>query len=129
MAPPQMVSRDAWLGERTAPLAEEKALASRRDALKASRRRLAMVRNYTECRFAGSYGEVGLLDLYAGRHQRMVTQFVFDSNLGRGSPGLHRRVRRATQTRRQGVSFPHGKASSNEHRNTVRAWEVLTETP
>ena len=108
MAPPQMVSRDAWLGARTAPLAEGKALTSRRDALKSSRRRLATVRNYTECRFVGPYGEVGLLDLYAGRRQRMVTQFVFDSNLGRGSPGLHRRVRPDAQTRHQGVSFPHG---------------------
>lgn len=86
MALPQIVSRDEWLAARKALLAEEKALTRRRDALNASRRRLPMVRIDKDYRFAGPDGAAGLLDLFDGRRQLIVTHFMFAPTWDEGCP-------------------------------------------
>ncbi|HEY1966526.1 MAG TPA: DUF899 domain-containing protein [Pseudonocardia sp.] len=77
MSLPEVVSRPEWLAARTRLLAMEKEQTKARDALSAERRRLPMVRVEKDYRFDGPDGEVGLLDLFAGRRQLMVSHFMF----------------------------------------------------
>jgi predicted dithiol-disulfide oxidoreductase (DUF899 family) len=72
MALPEVVSRDEWLAARTELLSKEKQLTKARDALSADRRRLPMVEITKDYRFEGPAGEVGLLELFEGRHQLVV---------------------------------------------------------
>ncbi|GAA2886433.1 DUF899 domain-containing protein [Pseudonocardia halophobica] len=78
MALPQVVSRDEWLAARRALLLREKELTRARDVLAADRRRLPMVRVEQDYRFTGPEGEVGLLDLFAGRSQLILQHFMYD---------------------------------------------------
>jgi predicted dithiol-disulfide oxidoreductase (DUF899 family) len=75
---PDVVSREQWLAARRDLLAKEKQLTHARDALNAERRRLPMVLVEKEYRFEGPDGEVGLADLFEGRHQLIVGHFMFD---------------------------------------------------
>lgn len=80
MQTPRIVDAATWQRERDALLVEEKRLTHELDALAARRRRLPMVAfsNYT---FQGPRGAVTLLDLFAGRTQLVIYQFM---NLGPG---------------------------------------------
>jgi predicted dithiol-disulfide oxidoreductase (DUF899 family) len=78
MSLPEVVSREEWLAARRDLLAKEKELTRARDALNADRRRLPMVLVDEDYRFEGPDGNVGLLDLFEGRHQLIVGHFMFD---------------------------------------------------
>ena len=78
MSLPDVVSREQWLAARRDLLAKEKELTHARDALNAERRQLPMVLVEKEYRFEGPDGEVGLADLFEGRHQLIVGHFMFD---------------------------------------------------
>ena len=86
MSLPQVVSRDVWVAARKELLAKEKELTRQRDALNTARRNLPMVRIEKDYRFTGPEGEVGLLDLFAGRHQLMVNHFMFGPTWDEGCP-------------------------------------------
>ena len=86
MSLPQIVNRDEWLAARAALLEQEKELTRRRDALSAERRRLPMVEITKDYRFTGPEGEVGLLDLFEGRKQLLVSHFMFDPEWEEGCP-------------------------------------------
>ncbi|HEY3896690.1 MAG TPA: DUF899 domain-containing protein [Pseudonocardiaceae bacterium] len=77
MSLPQVVSRDEWLAARKELLAEEKAMTRARDALNVKRRELPMVRIEKDYVLEGPAGKVGLLDLFDGRRQLMVSHFMF----------------------------------------------------
>ena len=74
---PEIVSREEWRAARVALLEKEKELTRARDALNAERRRLPMVEIDKGYRFEGPEGEVGLLDLFEGRHQLVVYHFMW----------------------------------------------------
>ena len=74
---PEVVPRETWLRARLDLLAREKELTRERDALNADRRRLPMVEVTTDYRFDGPGGEVGLLDLFEGRHQLIVQHVMY----------------------------------------------------
>ena len=78
MSLPEVVSNEEWLAARKALLVSEKELTRARDALSAARRRLPMVEVVKDYRFEGPDGQVGLIDLFEGRHQLIVGHFMFD---------------------------------------------------
>lgn len=78
MSLPEIVSREQWETARKDLLAREKELTRARDAVAAARRRLPMVLMDKDYRFEGPDGEVGLIDLFEGRHQLIVCHFMFD---------------------------------------------------
>jgi len=84
---PRIASREEWLAERLALLAEEKTLTRQRDALNARRRALPMVAVEADYRFTGPEGEVGLAGLFAGRRQLIVYHFMFHRDRGEGCEG------------------------------------------
>ncbi len=71
------VTREDWLKERMALLAEEKAFSRARDQLSAKRRELPRVA-VPDYAFQGSDGEVSLVELFDGRSQLIVYHFMFD---------------------------------------------------
>jgi predicted dithiol-disulfide oxidoreductase (DUF899 family) len=87
MSLPEIVQPDQWLAARRDLLTREKELTRLRDELNADRRRLPMVPITTNYRFTGPEGEVGLLDLFAGRRQLVVQHFMFDPAWEAGCPG------------------------------------------
>jgi predicted dithiol-disulfide oxidoreductase (DUF899 family) len=86
MTLPQVVSRDEWLVARKDLLAEEKALTRARDALNTKRRGLPMVKVEKEYVFDGPDGRATLHDLFEGRHQLVVSHFMFDPAWNDGCP-------------------------------------------
>ncbi len=78
MSLPEIATREEWETARRELLAREKELTRARDELAAARRRLPMVAVEKDYRFQGPDGEVGLLDLFEGRHQLIVGHFMFD---------------------------------------------------
>jgi predicted dithiol-disulfide oxidoreductase (DUF899 family) len=78
MSLPDVVSRDEWLAARKELLAKKKAFTHQRDALNAERRMLPVVRIDKEYVFEGPDGKATLLDLFDGRHQLLVSHFMFD---------------------------------------------------
>jgi predicted dithiol-disulfide oxidoreductase (DUF899 family) len=72
-----IVSHEEWLKARLDLLAAEKELTHRRDAL--TRRRMVMPweRVEKDYRFRGPDGELALADLFDGRSQLIVHQFMF----------------------------------------------------
>lgn len=80
----RVVSRDQWLRERLALLAEEKDLTRTRDALAGRVRDLPWVRvdkNYT---FDAPAGKKSLADLFGPRSQLIVYHFMFDPTWSQG---------------------------------------------
>lgn len=73
---PKIVSREESLETRIELLAKEKALTRQRDALSAERRALPWVRIEKEYVFDGPEGEVTLADLFDGRSQPFVKDFI-----------------------------------------------------
>ena len=86
MSLPEIVSREEWETARKELLAREKELTRARDELAADRRRLPMVLVDKDYRFEGPDGEVGLIDLFEGRHQLIVCHFMFDPEWEDGCP-------------------------------------------
>ena len=84
---PPVVSRAEWLVARKALLEQEKALTRQRDALNMARRRLPMVAVEQDYRFQGPQGEVGLLELFAGRSQLIIYHFMYHMDRGEGCDG------------------------------------------
>jgi len=76
VAQPEIVSREQWQAERDALLVKEKEATRALDALAAQRRRLPMVRLPGDYTLAGPDGPVGLRDLFEGRDQLVVYQFM-----------------------------------------------------
>jgi predicted dithiol-disulfide oxidoreductase (DUF899 family) len=76
MAMPQVVSRDEWQKVRDELLVEEKKATRLLDAIAAQRRRLPMVRMSDDYRFTGPQGQLRLRDLFDGRRQLVVYQFM-----------------------------------------------------
>jgi predicted dithiol-disulfide oxidoreductase (DUF899 family) len=86
MSLPEIVSQPEWDVARRELLAREKEFTRARDGLAAARRRLPMVAVDTDYRFHGPDGEVGLIDLFEGRHQLIVGHFMFDPKWEDGCP-------------------------------------------
>ena len=76
MTTPDVVSAEQWQAARDRLLETEKAATHALDALAAQRRRLPMVRFRADYRFATPHGEATLLDLFDGRRQLVVYQFM-----------------------------------------------------
>jgi predicted dithiol-disulfide oxidoreductase (DUF899 family) len=89
---PPIVSRHDWLRQRTALLAEEKALTREGDRVNQARRRLPMVKLEKSYLFEGPAGKTRLVDLFAGRRQLIVYHFMFDPAWEKGCPGCTRYV-------------------------------------
>jgi predicted dithiol-disulfide oxidoreductase (DUF899 family) len=83
---PDVVSREEWLVARKRLLAKEKELTRTRDALNVERRQLPMVEIVKDYEFEGPDGKVGLLDLFDGRRQLIVSHFMFDPRWDDGCP-------------------------------------------
>jgi predicted dithiol-disulfide oxidoreductase (DUF899 family) len=69
---PPVVSQEQWLKAHEELVAKEKAHTRASDALAAQRRRQPMVLVTQKYTFTGEEGEVGLLELFAGRRQLIV---------------------------------------------------------
>lgn len=78
---PPIVSAQEWDAAREALLVKEKELTRARDALAAQRRRMPRMAVEQDYRFVGPDGEVGLLDLFAGRRQLIVYRFFFEEGV------------------------------------------------
>lgn len=96
---PAIVSREEWQRARNDLLVQEKAHTRRADELAAQRRRLPMVAVEAGYRFAGTGGEVGLLDLFDGRSQLIVYHFMFHPDWDAGCDGCSWFVDGLTDTR------------------------------
>jgi predicted dithiol-disulfide oxidoreductase (DUF899 family) len=86
MNSPRVVSRDEWLAARKDLLAQEKEASRAKDALDARRRALPMVEVDKDYVFAGPDGAAGLLDLFDGRRQLIVYNFMW-RGAASGFPG------------------------------------------
>ena len=75
-AKPAIVSADEWELARAELLVAEKRVTRAEDAVAAQRRRLPMVRFRTDYAFTGPSGPLDLLDLFAGRSQLVLYQFM-----------------------------------------------------
>jgi predicted dithiol-disulfide oxidoreductase (DUF899 family) len=72
----RIVTREAWLEERIALLAQEKALTRARDALARQRRALPWVRVEKDYVFDSPHGPARLAELFEGRSQLSVYHFM-----------------------------------------------------
>jgi predicted dithiol-disulfide oxidoreductase (DUF899 family) len=80
----RIVSREVWLSERIALLAEEKELTRRRDALASKIRDLPWVKVGKTYTFDAPAGTVTLADLFGARSQLIVYHFMFDPTWSQG---------------------------------------------
>ncbi|MBS0196405.1 MAG: thioredoxin family protein [Planctomycetes bacterium] len=80
----RVVSRQEWLAERIALLAEEKELTRRRDALAAKVRDLPWVKVEKPYTFDAPGGSRSLADLFGDRTQLIVYHFMFDPTWSQG---------------------------------------------
>lgn len=83
----KIVSREEWLQERRALLAEEKAHLRAHDALAERRRALPWVRVDKAYQFDGPDGKETLSDLFAGRSQLIVKHFMLGPGWQEGCVG------------------------------------------
>ncbi len=84
---PQIVSPQEWEAANERILAKEKALTREGDALAAERRRQPMMRVEQNYEFQGSSGPATLFDLFEGRRQLFVYNFMFGPNQEVGCDG------------------------------------------
>ena len=82
----RVASREAWLQERTALLADEKELTRRNDELAKRRQELPWVRIDKQYRFDTERGSVTLADLFQGRSQLLIYHFMFGPEYTAGCP-------------------------------------------
>jgi predicted dithiol-disulfide oxidoreductase (DUF899 family) len=80
----RVVSREAWLKERVALLAEEKELTRRRDALANKVRELPWVKVEKPYTFDAPTGKSSLAELFGDRSQLIVYHFMFDATWSQG---------------------------------------------
>jgi predicted dithiol-disulfide oxidoreductase (DUF899 family) len=80
----RVVSREEWLRERIALLAEEKELTRRRDALAGKVRDLPWVKVGKTYTFDAPTGKTSLADLFGARSQLVVYHFMFDPTWSQG---------------------------------------------
>ena len=83
----RIVSRDQWLQERTALLAQEKELTRLRDRLAAERRALPWVKVEKTYVFDTPTGKAALSDLFDGRSQLIVKYFMLAPGQKEGCVG------------------------------------------
>lgn len=81
MQTPPIVDAQRWQAAWAEMLVKEKEFTRARDALAAQRRRMPWTPVDTDYVFDGPDGEVGLLDLFAGRRQLIVYRAFFDPDL------------------------------------------------
>lgn len=74
---PTVVSQSEWQTAISAFRDKEKAQMQRQDALNAERRRLPMTPVQKHYTFTGPEGELGLLDMFAGRSQLIIYHFMY----------------------------------------------------
>ena len=86
MTPHRTASREQWLSERLALLAEEKALTRQSDELARKRAALPWVRIDKDYRFDTKQGPASLADLFGGRSQLLVYHFMFGPSYQAGCP-------------------------------------------
>ena len=84
IAAPAIVSREQWLKQRLALLAEEKDLTHRRDALAEKVRALPWVRVDKSYIFDAPSGKKSLADLFGPHNQLIVYHFMFDPTWSQG---------------------------------------------
>lgn len=82
--PHRTVTRDQWLKERTALLAEEKEFTRQRDALATKVRDLPWVKVDKPYTFDAPTGKKSLADLFGPRTQLIVYHFMFDPTWSQG---------------------------------------------
>lgn len=82
--PHKVTSREAWLKERIALLAEEKELMRRHDALTQKIRDLPWVKVDKAYTFDSPDGEVSLAELFGDKNQLVVYHFMFDPTWSQG---------------------------------------------
>jgi predicted dithiol-disulfide oxidoreductase (DUF899 family) len=80
----RVVSREDWLRERIALLAEEKELTRRRDTLASKVRDLPWVKVDKPYTFDAPSGRVSLAELFGDRSQLIVYHFMFDPTWSQG---------------------------------------------
>lgn len=80
----RVVSRDEWIRERVALLAEEKALTRQRDAVASRVRDLPWVKVEKSYLFDSPTGPVSLAGLFGERSQLIVYHFMFDPTWSQG---------------------------------------------
>jgi predicted dithiol-disulfide oxidoreductase (DUF899 family) len=80
----RVVSREKWLEERIALLAEEKELTRRRDALASKVRDLPRVKVDKQYMFDAPSGKKSLADLFGPHSQLIVYHFMFDPTWSQG---------------------------------------------
>jgi predicted dithiol-disulfide oxidoreductase (DUF899 family) len=121
MAMPEVVSRREWQAARGELLAAEKKATGALDALAAARRRLPMVAMSDDYRFTGPDGEVRLRDLFDGRRQLVVYQFMDNGpdDYCSGCSGFVDNVGRLEHLRARDTSFV---VVSNMAWNQLRAF-------
>ncbi len=86
MSERNVVSREQWLDLRRQHLLKEKEFTRLRDQLSRERRALPWVRVDKDYRFVGDSGELGLAELFAGRHQLIVYHFMYGPDWDEGCP-------------------------------------------
>src|SRR5262245_37785098 len=84
---PKVVSAEEWEAANKAIVDREKAMTRESDALAAERRRQPMMRVDKEYGFDGPNGKATLLDLFDGRRQLFVYNFMFGPNQEAGCDG------------------------------------------
>jgi predicted dithiol-disulfide oxidoreductase (DUF899 family) len=107
MEKPKIVSAADWQRDRDELLAAEKAATRTLDALAAQRRRLPMVRFAKPYAFDTPTGPRSLVDLFEGRHQLAVYQFM-DNGPDKYCPGCTKFTNNVVDLAglaRQGVSW------------------------
>src|SRR5829696_4542309 len=84
---PKVVSAEEWKAANDQILAREKEMSKESDALAAERRRQPIMRVEKEYEFDGPNGKATLLDLFEGRRQLFVYNFMFGPNQEVGCDG------------------------------------------
>jgi predicted dithiol-disulfide oxidoreductase (DUF899 family) len=84
---PEVVSQEEWEAANERLIAKEKALMKQSDAIAAERRRQPIMRIEKEYEFEGASGKATLLDLFEGRRQLFVYNFMFGPNQEVGCDG------------------------------------------
>jgi predicted dithiol-disulfide oxidoreductase (DUF899 family) len=84
---PKVVSAEEWKAANERIISKEKALTRQSDALAAERRRQPIMRVEKNYEFQGPKGKATLLDLFEGRPQLFVYNFMFGPNQEVGCDG------------------------------------------